>query len=366
MPRMKTHRLDREFPEVGRIAKASGAVTRAEHKKRDELLTRLYDKGRLDLLRAIKAGTYSVSEVYAAYLEDARLLDFGANAVLKQPLWTSVEAWIPRSAPAPASRTRYQIAFAFLRRTGVLAENAPVSALQSVDWRGLHNEGRIGAVGWNRLRSAVSAFLSHHLGDVQHATRRAVMKNFPRDEEPERVSDLPLPLFRDILDHVPDALRPCYLTMAAGGLGPKEFCSIQESDKLPQSTSVRVHGSKNGRKGVALVAFAPEVWAWVVAAIPCPVPQTALASHWKRAAKKVGRSDVRLYDLRHCFGQWLVNAGVPEYSVQTGLRHKTAGMTRRYVQQVQRGQNAAVMAKLLKPAPTVCPTVSEATTERTA
>ena len=50
-----TFKLDRLFQGVGRINLASGATTAAEFHKRDALLTRLYDQGRLDLLKAIRA-----------------------------------------------------------------------------------------------------------------------------------------------------------------------------------------------------------------------------------------------------------------------------------------------------------------------
>jgi len=42
------------------------ATTATEFHKRDALLTRIYDQGRLDLLRAIQTGTLNVTEVYAA------------------------------------------------------------------------------------------------------------------------------------------------------------------------------------------------------------------------------------------------------------------------------------------------------------
>src|SRR5256885_9844989 len=203
MPRVKTLRLDRVFPGIGRIALASGATTKKEHNQRDALLTELYKKPEhWGLLRAIRAGTFSIHEVYAADLVGRLPELLGARSILNQPLWVTVEGWVPHSALAPASRTRYDGAFKFLRRTGKLPENATVGDLETVDWRGLHNEGRIGPTGWNRLRSAVSAFLSHQLGDTQHPTRRAVMQRFPREDEPERVSDLPLALFWGILSHV--------------------------------------------------------------------------------------------------------------------------------------------------------------------
>ncbi len=56
-----TFRLDRRFKGVGRINLASGATTATEFRKRDALLTRLYDQGRLDLLNAIRTGTLTVN-----------------------------------------------------------------------------------------------------------------------------------------------------------------------------------------------------------------------------------------------------------------------------------------------------------------
>ena len=57
-----SYKLDRAFPGVGRIGKASGATTKAGFKARNNMLTRLYDKGRLDILRAIKDGDVTITE----------------------------------------------------------------------------------------------------------------------------------------------------------------------------------------------------------------------------------------------------------------------------------------------------------------
>src|SRR2546425_10677913 len=92
-----TYRLDRVFPGVGRIAVASGATTGEGFQKRNALLTRLYDHGRLDLLRAIKAGTYTTTEVYAAERDDPTLASLtGERAILSRPLWATVESWAGR------------------------------------------------------------------------------------------------------------------------------------------------------------------------------------------------------------------------------------------------------------------------------
>jgi integrase len=56
---------------------------------------------------------------------------------------------------------------------------------------------------------------------------------------------------------------------------------------------------------------------------------------------------VRIHDLRHCFGQWSVDAGVPESKVQSALRHKTAAMTRKYTTAVEKGGAARAVGRAL-------------------
>src|SRR6266704_3305597 len=137
MPRIRTLRVDRIFPEVGRIAVASGATTKGERAKRDALLTRLYDRGRLYLLRAIRDGSLSLTEVYAADKESQLDTLTGDKAQLAAPLFAAVAAWVPGSALGEATRKRYAASFATLQRSAVLGEAATVAELASVDWKAL-------------------------------------------------------------------------------------------------------------------------------------------------------------------------------------------------------------------------------------
>ncbi len=132
-----TFRLDRRFPGVGRVAVASGATTATEFHKRDALLTRLYDQGRLDLLRAIHAGTLNVTEVYAADRSGQIDTLTGDRALLGANLWDAVKGWTPTSAAAKQTRRRYATSFATLERSGVLKSGATVGDLAGVDWRAL-------------------------------------------------------------------------------------------------------------------------------------------------------------------------------------------------------------------------------------
>src|SRR6184192_3733330 len=93
-----TFRLDRRFPGVGRLAVASGATTATEFRKRNALLTRLYDQGRLNLLQSIRAGTLTMTEVYAAARADQLDSLTGDRGRLAASLWDAVAAWTPTSA----------------------------------------------------------------------------------------------------------------------------------------------------------------------------------------------------------------------------------------------------------------------------
>jgi len=96
-----------------------------------------------------------------------------------------------------------------------------------------------------------------------------------------------------------------------------------------------------------VIPLSPELWTYAQRAVPCTFTKGYLYTVWKRAAVDAGAKELRLYDLRHAFGQWLVNAGVPQSVVQVGMRHKTAAMTARNVKQRDRGVNAAAMAGIL-------------------
>src|SRR6266702_362961 len=347
-----TFRLDRRFPGVGRVAIASGATTATEFHKRDALLTRLYDQGRLDLLRAIQSGKLNTTEVYAADRMEQLDSLTGDRALLSANLWEAVKNWTPASAPAKQTRRRYATSFGTLERSGVLSSSATVGELAGVDWRALGAAWKGGPSDWNHLRRAVSRFLTLYLGDVHHPLRRAVVKAIPTRKEHSRVPDLPLPLFWAIVQATPEFVRAAYVTMAALGLRVGEYLKLTKDHLLPHTLSVRIPGTKTA--GSADVVRVDErLWPWIVAGVPSPLAYKWLRLHWKRACLAAeAPSDLRLHDLSHCFGQWLAEAGVAENRIQTGLRHSTAAMTRKYTTMRDKGETARTMADVLLPVKT--------------
>ncbi|MGH7548817.1 MAG: tyrosine-type recombinase/integrase, partial [Gemmatimonadales bacterium] len=219
--------------------------------------------------------------------------------------------------------------------------------LAAVAWDVVQRAWRGGASDWNHLRRAVSHFLTLHLGDVHHPFRRAVVRAIPKRKERSRVPDLPPALFWRIVQAAPEYVRAAYVTIAALGLRVGEYLALTRDHLLPHTCAVNVPGTKTA--GSADVVRVDErVWPWVLAGVPSPLQYKWLRLHWKRALAAVGApADLRLHDLRHCYGQWLAEAGLPEAQIQTGLRHATAAMTRKYTTMRDKGESARTMADVL-------------------
>jgi integrase len=347
MKRQPSFRVDRWFPGVGRINLVSGATTRPEHKKRDGLLTELFDTGRLELLRAIKTRQLTINEVFSA--QRAGRMGFVATDVaLQRPLWDALDAWLPTSGRAPATRRRADISVRTFRRAHVLGSGALVRDLATVNWRAVYNSWPTGPANWNRMRAMVSLFLSMNLGK-QHVFRLEVMAAMPHAKEPPGpVPDLDVATFWQIVGRAPEALRPGYVLLAATGLRPAEYLRLEPSDLLPLTMAIRVPGTKTAASA-DVVRVGETLWPWVVAAVPCPASYQVLFKRWKRACAAEGHPELTLYSLRHFFAQQLAEAGAPESRIQHSLRHRSASMTRRYTRMVDKGENAKVVAAVLVP-----------------
>jgi integrase len=175
------------------------------------------------------------------------------------------------------------------------------------------------------------------------------MKTFPRAREsPGRVPDISLDLFWRIVALTPEHMRASYVAIAAMGVRPGEYLALQPTDLQPFTHSVRVPGTKTAGSEDT-IRVGEEAWDWVQRAVPSPVRYKWLYKHWKRACKAAGAPTLTLQDLRHFYGQILTDGGRPEVSVQHGLRHTDPRMTRRYIRQKDRGENARMMDTLLFP-----------------
>ncbi|UCG88819.1 MAG: tyrosine-type recombinase/integrase [Gemmatimonadota bacterium] len=342
-----SYRIDRMFPGVGRIAIASGATTKAGFKARNGLLTRLYDKGRLDILRAIKAGETTLTEVLEADRSDDLDSLTGDRRVLSQNLWDAVEAWLPKSAASRETRRRYEVSFAKLRERSGLKATATVADLEKLDWKRIEKEWPGSNADYNHAWRAVSKFLSDTMGDVHHPFRRRVMKEVPKRKEVERVPDINPELFWRVVNAAPEFVRAAFVLLALTGLRVGEYLRLTKQDLLPSVCGIRVPGTKTA-ESAATVYVDERMWPWIEAAVPAPVKYGWLRKYWKRALNAAKADEtLRLHDLRHCTGQWAINEGVQEAKVQATLRHTTPEMTRRYTRQKDKGEVATAVANVM-------------------
>jgi integrase len=344
-----SYRFDRYFRGVGRIQVSSGTSNRREFRNRDALLTRLYRKPRLDLLKALKEKRISMTELVEADRLD-QLGQTTADLVLRRPLWSAVEALVPKMAKGRQTVRRYKVSLQALAHAGVLSKRAVIQDLERVDWIALELKWGKSSADWNHIGRAVSRFLTVALGDVYHPFRRAIIKQIPRRRERHRVPDVEPKDFRVIVAHAVAPLRPAYWTIAATGARLGELKALERGDLLPRSYAVRLEASKTEtEEGDRIVPVSKRLWPWVMRAIPVRVSDWTLRQSWYRACEAAGYPKVRLHDLRHFTGQQLADAGRSEAAIGRFLGQTTPAITRKYTDRLLRREDAEALADRLLP-----------------
>jgi integrase len=344
-------RFNRDFTRngIGRITNSSRTTDVQEFRRRDLILTKLHESGQFDVLRAFKNGALHIEELVEAEREGRlRSSELLSYLSLKRPLWAAIEENLPQMGRSLATRKRYRVSLMkSLREKAVawLAAGARVSDLERVKWAELKRSWGTSAADWNHMRRALSAFLTVLMGDKYSPFRRRVIQTIPIANEIGRVPDLTPQGFRAIIQHVPDRYRCCYYALVATGLRVGEFLRLTSFNLKPATRSISGVGTKTALSAED-VAVHRDLWHFVEAAVPAPLGYKALRRHWVAASKKAGFA-IRLHDLRHCFGQWAIDGGVPESKVQTALRHKTAAMTRRYTKTREKGEAANAVGRAL-------------------
>ena len=342
-------RFDRLFPGVGRVATSSGTTNVREFRRRDGILTKLFEQAQLEVLRAFQRGDVTIEQlVEADRAGRLRSADLLSDLSLRQNLWVAIEQTLPSMGKSPETRRRYYTSLKKLRTRNVLAKDATVSELARVDWKVLSGGWEESTADWNHLRRAVSTFLSTLLGDVFHPFRRSVVRQIPiADEGTGREPDITVERFLEIVKHVPEHARPCYWVLALTGMRTGEYLRCTVADLDPTAHTILVPGTKTGSSR-AKVEVETELWGWIENGIPSPLRYRWMREYFKRAAKKVGRPELRLHDLRHFMAQIASDQGAATPLIQAALRHRDPSMTRRYEMRKAKGEVARLVGRALR------------------
>lgn len=342
-------RFDRVFPGVGRIRCSSGTDRTGEFRKRDAILTKLFENAQLEVLRSFQRGEITIEQlVEADRVGRLKGADLMSEMALRQPLWTAIDETLPNMGTSAETRRRYFTSLAKLQRLGArwLPASAQVGDLASVDWKQLSAAWGGSAADWNHMRRALSTFLSTALGDVYHPLRRTVMKQIALRSERPRVPDLAVEQFWRIIALTPEHARACYVVLAASGMRLGEYLRCTRENLRPDSHAIQVPGTKTAASA-DMIFVAEELWPWVERGIPSPLQRKWMWTYWKRACRAVGQPDLRLHDLRHFYSQLADEAGASTEMVMAALRHSNPATTRGYKTRKVKGEVARMVGSAL-------------------
>jgi integrase len=289
-----------------------------------------------------------------------------ADVALSRPFWNvgdvkgALALTLPRMGKSPSTRERYEVAFGQLRTHAAdfLPGNAIVKDLRTVEWvevwASMH---ALSPASRNRVRSALSAFLTVFLGDKYHPFRRDVVKAMgSMEDEATAPREVTLDEFWTVFEALDDAVKPSALLLAGTGMRIGEYLQCGETSirRLP------VIWIPNGKTGGAETSIADSLVPFARQAIPCriaPAPKVWRGVQYDARYKRLYKAFARASEatgipcsphyLRHLYAQ-LGTDSLPDVLVQQGLRHKTPAMTRMYSKRRITQQVANVVGKALE------------------
>lgn len=377
------YRFNRMVPGIGRFQESACTASLTEFRRRDGILTKLIDRGLLDPIRLLKSDALTWEELVEADRLD-RLALVVADQKLDVGLWAKVGeltkddgswddpkaypgTWLPLSAPARVSRRRYRTSLRKLRLTAQRPAMT-VRDLQTYDWRLLRRTWTGSQADWNRMRAAVSAFLTWHFDDEYHPIRVAVVRRIPWKPEPLGTSPTATPAeFWRIVARTPDHAKPAYVAMLLLSAYPSEYAAVRPEDLYPAQGLAVVNGRKTWARRREVSIDGDLAWEWLARAIPAPLAYGWLHEYWSRACKpdpEKGWPGAKLpmRHLRHLGAQLAGDGGASERDLAGHLGHSNTITTFRYTRRkgargIAHSISAAVFAggEIAVPAPVSAP-----------
>ncbi len=298
----RSYRLDRVFPAVGRIHRASGTSRRSVYRQVDAMLSALYSTARLDLLRGIRDGSLHPMQVFDAYRRGR--LDELPTAEGLRDLEQTFTAWVKAGAWSAWWRSGLTQAGKRLGSGSVADVPAKLIALrQAMATKArTFNQTRVGALSF--CRDTLGRGAAIYLAVRAIPPLPVKVKQPHRPQTPQALTEAPLDA---------ETLAAAW-SMAVTGMGPKEFWE----DGWEQGVGyIHVHGQKRGGRDRKV----PDVGL-------CKTPTLTRSAFCQR----VKRANVAWtpYDLRRSFATWIEAAGIPRTRRKLYLGHGVRDVTDLY------------------------------------
>lgn len=364
--------LERQITELGttrkerRIRVSVGTTDPKVHRRVNAIVDKLVEAQRFDVLRALRDGEISVSDLIAADRDGKAATSAGAVR-LRQYLWDRVvthgegeraEAGAISRAlnrvKGDRTRGRYLDSFKALQRKAeaYLPVDARVIDLVNVPWDELYESWGATNADWMHLRRALSRFGTLHTADKWSKFARRIRQVVPAKKVKKRRPNLSAEQFKEIVAKAPAHAAAAYWVIALTGVRVGEYLASTKANLNAKAQTYTVPGADKNEVGDFPLRVAPRLWIFLERGIPSRLRYKWLRIHWQRACKAAGVSGITIHDLRHCHGQWAINADVHESKVQGSLRHENPAQTRDYVMQAGTLDVSEALADLLlDPAP---------------
>lgn len=239
-----TFMLDRRFAGVGRIHRASGTTDARTLRGMNAMLTRLFELGRLDTLRAIRTGDLHPLVAYNLYRtgELKELPDL-------QTVRSLAGDWQQWQEATPRKQTRRGRGYAWSKLEDVLSSRATLAELPEA-LRALRQELHEHPPAFNRTRAAVLAFVRDTVGR-SHQLYASCSDVVPLRERREKRAAPPIAKAIRVREALPAPAAAIWWSMYLTGMGPDEFDSGWEI----VGDQVRIPGTKREARDRLIPVF---------------------------------------------------------------------------------------------------------------
>lgn len=313
--------LDRAFPGIGRVHRASGMRNAAQFRAFNDALTLMAQEpaGR-DWIRALQHGDVTPLDVYAKYRKN-EWQQGPDKPILAQPLVKALADWRTNTR-AEVSDDTYRVRKELVTKVALVAHHDTVAHTAAVMAR-LRVLMATTPASFNLLRNYARAFLRDTVGE-----RHPVYQDLKFDVKPiaipqhahvkERKRHPLTPAQVQLLASTFSTTQPgggpgatghgsVAIGMAITGMHPKEYWGAWDQGPI----GVHVHGTKRaGRDRMIPRLFPSMLW-------PHPMLKRATVTRASfarafRAAATAAKLTCTPLDLRRSFANWMAACGIPE------------------------------------------------------
>jgi len=339
--RGRTWYLKRELPGLGRVYRSLGTVRATEARRREELLLRLAEQGRLELVRAWLDGRISLAELLEAHgsggLHEVTRRLREPDPPLPEATSKCLEAKAADVDPFTLDGYRGSLTH-FVRFVGAGATvRGALTTDQVQAFKGARRRAGAAEATVNNNLIAVSLLVTY-CRRKGWLSERPVIERFPTRIRIRYLEPQELALYLAAIRPEP---RPLMELLVGSGLRLGEALALRVADlRFGTGEARALIDDAKSPAGVRAVFLAP----WVAASLQVHIRAHGLAARdplfrlngwqaWdehRRACRLAGIVCYTLHDHRHTAAVHLARAGMPLHLLAQQLGHATIAMTMRY------------------------------------